>query len=97
MQEHEIEEIPLQPLSSATKTSSEYPAQNGDLRFESPGLKARHSVGDASSYQPTIDGSDDNSTSPVPTTDSRAENATFRRRQAQMLPICILNNLLRAS
>jgi len=71
MQEHEIEEIPMEPVSSANKTSSEYPAQNGDLRFESPGLKVRHSFDDASSCQPTIDGSEDDSESPVPTTDSR--------------------------
>jgi len=92
MQEHEIEEIPMEPLSSANEGSSEYTAQNGDPRFDSPGLKARHSVDNASSCQPTIDDSDGDSGSPIPTTDPRAETATFRQRQAQMLPICILNN-----
>ena len=86
----------MEPLSSANEGSSEYTAQNGDPRFESPGLKPRHSVDNASSCQPTIDDGDDDSGFPIPTTDSRAETTTFRRRQAQMLPICILNNLLRA-
>jgi hypothetical protein len=52
-----------------------------------------HGIGVISSNASTVDTVDESDrasvASTIPTSDSRPEIATFRRRQAQMLPICI--------
>lgn len=88
----QIEEPPMEHLSFANGGTSAYTGDNWQPRVESPGLRARHSIDNVSSDQPTVDDRDEDLGSAIPTTDLRYEAATFRRRQAQMLPICILNN-----
>jgi hypothetical protein len=58
-----------------------------------------HGIGVISSNASTVETVDESDrasvASTIPTSDSRPEIATFRRRQAQMLPICIPPTLLR--
>jgi len=87
---------PDMPEETTLHSNGVEKASGSDYRFATD---QNHGIGVISSNASTVETVDSESdrasvASTIPTSDSRPEIATFRRRQAQMLPICIPPTLL---
>ena len=86
---------PDMPEETTLHSNGVEKASGSDYRFATD---QNHGIGVISSNASTVETVDESDrasvASTIPTSDSRPEIATFRRRQAQMLPICIPPTLL---
>lgn len=71
--------------NSSTQTSSQSP----EITLGIPAAREKLLVDDSSSHHQSLDERESDIGTVAPTNDTRPEIATFKRRQVEMLPICI--------